>query len=328
MRQVTVIILDDSLLMRELMQHEIEKDINIKVVGKAATAFEARDQIIELRPDILIVDVNLGEVSGSSFVRQLLPQYYLPVIMISSNAAYEAIAREINAVDFVQKPAYGSNSEPDIFFKKIIASIKNIVFSNEEESQNIGKFTSNLIAIGASTGGADAIETILKNLPHLMPPIVIAQHMPERFTKTFSERLNLTSKLSVKEAEDGDILIPGQVYIAPGNMHTFIRKRNDKLYINCMNTDNFDVKVHPCINFLFESASEASGKKSIGVILTGMGKDGAEGLKSMHSKGAVTIGQDKASSIVYGMPKAAYESGAVDHQLPLDKIAKKIVSLR
>ncbi len=321
MRKIRVVVLDDSLFMREAIRQELEKDCNISVVGKAATVYDARDQIAELEPDVLISDVNLGEISGVEFVRKLLPQYYIPVIMISSDSSNRAAAAGLRVKDFILKPSTGSRQDIDAFYRRLLTSVKTIV------TQDILHFSTDhlhrlIIAMGASTGGADVLETILKGMPAVMPPIVITQHMPPQFTRSFAERVNLVSKLSVKEAEEGDMLIPGQVYVAPGGSNMRVRKSSDRYFLTLDDQLN-PKKACPNIDTMMYSVAKTHEEKALGIILTGMGRDGALSLKAMHDAGAYTIGQDEKSSVIYGMPQAAYQLGAVDVQLKPGAIAQK-----
>lgn len=325
MKHTRILILDDSIMAREALQLELERDVNIKVVAKAASAYEARDKIVEHEPDILIADVNLGGMSGIEFVRKLLPQYYLPVIVISSNRNLADIAKSAMAVDFIPKPSGGGPEEMSLFAMTLIARIKAIVYG-ASKLPDIPLLSDSMIAIGASTGGVEAIKTIITSLPCVMPAIVIAQHMPGKFTRSFADQLNATSQLSVKEAEDGDMLIPGQVYVAPGGMHTCVASNKFRRQLNITPNANHS-SLCPSVDMLFTSVSKLNFTRSIGVILTGMGKDGAAGLKLMHANGSHTIGQDEDSSVVYGMPKIAYEDGSVDYRLPLNEIAAKIQAL-
>ncbi len=325
MKQVKVLILDDSLFMRESLARELERDVNIKVVAKAASAVEARDKIVEYLPDILISDVNLGEMSGIEFIRILLPQYYLPVIMMSSDGTRGDLARAANAVAFVTKPRKGGQAVSDPFFRQMLAHVR-LIACRDRAHYDIPLLSSTVVAIGASTGGAEAIETVLKAMPSMTAPIVIAQHMPERFTRGFAQRINTKSLLSVKEARDGDVLLPGQAYIAPGGKHMIIKKSGERMTVSIL-AHTGEVHHCPSIDMLFHSVADTAGDHAIGVLLTGMGRDGAQGLKHMHDAGAATIGQDEATSVVYGMPKAAFENGSVDCQVALDKVAYKIQTL-
>lgn len=325
MKIVNVVILDDSLFMRESLQQALERDVSIRVVGKAANAYEARDLIVEHVPDLLISDVNLGGMSGTEFVRALLPQYYLPVIMMSSDKSRRAAAIAGGAVDFIPKPVTGGSDEMTAFHRRIIASIKTVI-SKSKPLISMDAAAQLCIAVGASTGGAEAIDSFLQDMPALMPPIVMVQHMPAGFTKSFSQRMNQHCALSVKEAADGDVLIPGQVYIAPGGCDIIVRKWQNR-YCMVVRPSANGKKPSPNINATFYSVAEAYRGNAIGVLMTGMGKDGALGLKAMHDAGAVTFAQDEESCVVYGMPRAAYEMGAADFQLPPAAIQQKCVEL-
>jgi len=313
MKKIRVIVLDDSLFVREAARRELERDCNISVVGSAATPYEARDLIVALQPDVLLCDVYLGQMNGIEFVKKLLPQYYIPVIFISSDMNNKAACQSVNAKAFVLKPVADDRYQTDLFYRELMCAVKSVVL-NETMPQAIDRLNESLVAIGASTGGADAIETLIKGLPPIMPPILVAQHMPPQFTKNFAERINSTSRLSVKEAEDGDLLIPGQVYISPGAYNVVLRNSVGRHYIVLEEPKNAKVAC-PNIDTLFQAVASGYGEKALGILLTGMGRDGAEGLKAMHDAGAMTFGQDESSSVVYGMPKAAFQLGAVDMQL-------------
>lgn len=322
MKTVRVLVVDDSLFMRESLAHELERDVSIKVVGKVSGAVEARDFIVEYLPDILVMDANLGDMDGVEFLRKLLPQYYLPVIMIGSDPRIESAARKANAAAFVLKPKQVLARVPDDFFRHVLAQIRAIV-SADTTRFDVSACAHAIVAIGASTGGAEALETVLRSLPALMPPVVIAQHMPARFTYAFAARMNSCCSLSVKEAQEGDLLIPGQVYVAPGGINTRIKRSGDRFYVSLVDnpTNNHAC---PSVDEMFHSVAEATGGRAVAVLLTGMGKDGAAGIEHLHSLGSKTVGQDEASSVVYGMPKVAFDNGSIDYQLPLDMIAQKI----
>jgi two-component system chemotaxis response regulator CheB len=325
MKPAKVMIVDDSLLLREALHKELSKDANIHVVAKAADPYEASKQIVELLPDVLIVDVFMDKMNGIDFVKQLLPQYFLPVLMISSKAYMRAEAEKIPTVTFFDKPREGGAKTSEHFYNLLRAGIRAAINRETLDQQKLATVARKLIAIGASTGGAEAIEKILKELPSLMPPILIAQHMPPRFTTTFTDRLNKLSKLSVKEAEDHDPLIPGQVYVAPGGYHMSLKQIGGQLGISCApnQTEN---PVCPSVDILFDSVARyADGPNTLGVLLTGMGRDGANGLKAMFDTGCMTLGQDEQSCVVYGMPKAAQDLGAVRQELPAQQMPKAIL---
>ncbi len=325
MKKISVVILDDSLFIREAMQQELERDVNISVVGKAANAYDARDQIVEYVPDVLISDVNLGGMSGTEFVKTLLPQFYIPVIMMSSDPTQRENALASKAVDFVAKPTSNDMQQIVFFYRRVLAAVK-LAVQEETTPFQVDRLSGMCLAVGASTGGAEAIATMMKDMPALMPPILVAQHMPGNFTKSFAERLNQSARLSIKEAEDGDVLVPGQVYIAPGGRNTVVKKIKNR-YCLTVTPAAQSRKATPNIDMLFESVAEAYGNQAIGVLLTGMGRDGAQGLQKMHDAGAVTFAQDQQSCVVYGMPRVAAEMGAVDAQYPPAEIRVRCLEL-
>ena len=334
-QRIKVLIVDDSLVFRESLSREIAKDPDIEVVGTATDPYMARDLIIKLKPDVLTLDVEMPKMNGIEFLKKLMPQYPLPVIVVSSVSQNVLDALDAGAVEFVTKPNVTRPGGMASFVNELIIKIKiastakvgnrksDYTPSRPVTSQGIDTM-SKIIAIGASTGGTDAIHTVISGLPRDMPPIVIVQHMPPVFTKLYAERLNNTCELEVKEAEDGDALRPGRVLIAPGNYQMRVAKRGSGYIVKC--TQEEKVSGHcPSVDVLFDSVADAVGKQSVGVILTGMGRDGANGLLKMKKTGAYTIGQDEKSSVVYGMPMVAFNIGAVDKQLPLDRIDDEII---
>lgn len=335
-QKIKVLIVDDSLLFRETLSREISKDPDVEVVGTAADPYMARDMIIKLKPDVLTLDVEMPKMNGIEFLKKLMPQYPLPVIVVSSVSKNVLDALEAGAVEFVTKPNLSRAGGMNSFVNELIVKIKiastarvgnlkkDYAPSKAIQISNGVNVMNTVIAIGASTGGTDAIFAVVSRLPRDMPPILIVQHMPPVFTKLYADRLNNTCKLEVKEAEDGDELRPGRVLIAPGSFQMRLVKRGSGYYVKC--TQEEKVSGHcPSVDVLFSSVAEAAGKQAIGVILTGMGRDGADGLLKMKKKGAYTIGQDEKSSIVYGMPMVAYNIGGVEKQLPLDRIADELV---
>ncbi|RRJ67016.1 chemotaxis response regulator protein-glutamate methylesterase [Paenibacillus oralis] len=335
-RKLRVLIVDDSMMYREVLSLGLSSDPNIEIVGKAIDPFDARDQIVSLRPDVMICDVEMPKMNGIEFIRRLLPQYALPVIVVStiSDAVFEAM--NAGAVDFVGKPDPRSPKGVELFIRELIEKVKiaavtNVVrpgFRTAGTGATIPEqpfIADRIVAIGASTGGTEAISHILKQLPSSFPGMVIVQHIPPLFSKMFADRLNLSTKFTVKEAESGDVVEPGKVLIAPGDRHMRLRKVGGRFKVECFEGDK--VNGHcPSIDVLFESAAKECGSRAVGVILTGMGYDGAKGLLSMRRKGARTLGQDEPSSVVYGMPKVAYELGAVDKQVSLERMARALCS--
>ncbi len=333
-RKIKVLIVDDSLLFRETLAKEIAKDFGIEVIGTAENPFVARDMILELKPDVVTLDVEMPKMDGIAFLKKLMPQYPLPVIVVSSLGTNVFEALDAGAVDFVTKPDTGKAGGMNSFINELIVKIKiasTAKVGGYKKDYEAVKIVSNhgvdlsntVLAIGASTGGTEAIYSIITALPRDMPGILIVQHMPPVFTKLYADRLNNSCKLEVKEAQDGDIVKPGRVLVAAGDFHMRLAKGPSGYYVKCAQGER--VNGHcPSVDVLFDSVAEVAKGKAIGVILTGMGADGAKGLLNMRKQGAYTIGQDEKSSTVYGMPMVAYNIGAVEKQLPLNKIAEEI----
>lgn len=331
--KIKVLIVDDSILFREVLLRGISSDPNIEVVATASDPFDARDKIIEYEPDVMTCDVEMPKMNGIEFIQRLMPQYPLPIIIVSSTSGTVFDAMDAGAVDFVSKPDLTSVNSVEYFINDLITKIK--VASNAKVQSHNSELASKriertsisdkikLIAIGASTGGTEAIYSVLKKLSPDLPGIVIVQHIPPNFSRMFAERMNATTSLSVKEAKTGDYVEKGHVLIAPGDQHMIVKKLGDRLRVECIEGEK--VNGHcPSVDVLFESVAKEVGKNAIGVILTGMGYDGAKGLMSMRRKGARTIGQDEKSCVVYGMPKVAYNIGAVEKQTPLENIPNVI----
>jgi len=333
-RKIKVLIVDDSLLFRETLAKEIAKDFGIEVIGTAEDPYAARDKILELKPDVVTLDVEMPKMDGIAFLKKLMPQYPLPVIVVSSVGQNVFEALDAGAVDFVTKPDTNKPGGMNSFINELIVKIKIAstakVGSHKKNCgpvkaiSNHGEDISDMvIAIGASTGGTEAIYSVITALPRNMPGILIVQHMPPVFTKLYADRLNNSCALEVKEAEDKDVVRPGRVLIAPGDFHMRLAKNASGYYVKCARGER--VNGHcPSVDVLFDSVAEVAKDRAIGVILTGMGSDGAKGLLNMRKQGAYTIGQDEKTSTVYGMPMVAYNIGGVVKQLPLDKIAEEI----
>jgi len=337
-KKIRVLVVDDSMVFREKLARGISADPAIEVVGTAADPYAARDKIIELEPDVLTLDVEMPRMNGIEFLRRLMPQYPLPVVMISSldNAVFEAL--QAGAVDFVCKPDTNSDRRSiDAFINELIIKIK--IASTAKVGHKKSELphpqslalsgtvsTAKIVAIGASTGGTEAINYIIKNLPSDVPGILIAQHMPSVFTRMFAERLNESCLLEVREAQDGERIYPGLVLVAPGDYHMSIVRSGTYYTVKCRQTEK--VNGHrPSVDVLFNSVAEQCKAAAVGVILTGMGYDGAKGLLAMRRNGARTIGQDERTSVVYGMPKVAANIGAVERQVSLDKIPSLLYSI-
>jgi len=336
-KKLRVLVVDDSLLFRETIARGLAADRGIEVVGTAGDAFEARDKIIEFEPDVMTLDVEMPKMNGIEFLKRLIPQYPIPVVVVSSVSDNVFDALNAGAVDFVTKINSVTGTTKEAFINELIIKVKiaslakvghikkDIVTTKPVDKIN-WKNNNTIIAIGASTGGTQAILEVVKDFPINMPGVVITQHMPPIFTKMFADRLNTLSNMEVREAKTGDIILPGRILVAPGDLHMEIAKRGNNYIVECYNSDK--VNGHcPSVDVLFNSVAEKAGSNAIGIILTGMGYDGAKGLMKMKQKGAFTIGQDEKSSVVYGMPKVAYDIGAVTKQTALKNIPQLIYSV-
>ena len=336
-KKIKVLVVDDSLIFREMIAKGIALDKSIEVVGTASDPFMARDKIIELEPDVLTLDVEMPKMSGIEFLKRLMPQYPLPVVVVSSVSESVFDALNAGAVDFVTKPDSKNGMSMESLINELVVKIKiastahvghwkneHIMSSIKPQSSKAKK--NMVIAIGASTGGTEALYNVMKSLPKDIPGIVVVQHMPPVFTRMFADRLNNSCLHEVREAKTGDVVLPGTALIAPGDAHMKLKKAGDVYSVECFQGEK--VNGHcPSVDVLFDSVAEKAKANSIGVILTGMGYDGAKGLLKMRKSGARTLGQDEETCVVYGMPKVAFDLGAVERQVPLGQIAHSIYSL-
>ena len=333
--KIKVLVVDDSLFFRTAISNGLSNHPNLKVVGVAASAFEARDKINELNPDVMTLDVEMPQMNGIEFLKILMPQKPMPVVVVSAVSGIVFEAFKAGAVDFVVKPSSAKPDNMSGFYSDLAGKIL-IAASAKLKSGKVDvhplaprttgfiKNTGGLIALGASTGGTEATSNILKALPATIPGMVVTQHMPPVFTKMYAQRLDKECALSVKEAENNDIILPGHVYIAPGDYQMAVVKKGSSMVIHCYTGEK--VSGHcPSVDVLFNSVAGFANENTIGIILTGMGSDGAKGLLSMRQKGAYTIGQDEKSCVVYGMPMVAYKVGAVAKQVSLDRIADTLL---
>lgn len=336
-KKIRVLIVDDSIFFREILRKGMAEDPFIEVIATAADPYQARDKILQLEPDVMILDVEMPRMNGIEFLKRLIPQYPIPVVVVSAVGEVVFDALNAGAVDFVVKPDFKVAKSVETLINEVKVKVKIAATANlghlkkTTASQKLtdkiyANKNSAIIAIGASTGGTEAILSIIKKFPKDIPGIIIVQHMPPVFTRLYAERLNKSCILEVKEAQTLDKVLPGRVLIAPGDSHMRIKKQGNDYVIDCYNGEK--VNGHcPSVDVLFESVAEHVGEKAIGVILTGMGYDGAKGLLSMRRKGARTIGQDEQSSVVYGMPKVAFDIGAVEQQVPLRNISEIVYSM-
>ncbi len=336
MKKIRVLVVDDSVLFRNLLVQSLSEDPYLEVVAQAGDAYAARDAIIEYRPDVMTLDVEMPRMDGIQFLRKLMPQYPLPVVVISALDARVFDAMEAGAVDFVCKPNTVDRTKVGEFIRKElgtkikIASTVKVGNLKRVESYPVNGVSTvkkdTVIAIGASTGGTEAIFEVVKQFRTDIPGVVIVQHMPPGFTEMYANRLNNQCQVAVKEAVTGDRVLPGRVLIAPGDKHMRLVKVNGVYQVECKAGEK--VSGHcPSVDVLFSSVAKTAGKDALGVILTGMGGDGANGLLEMRKAGAKTIGQNEATCVVYGMPKVAYDIGAVQYQMELSSITNKIYSL-
>jgi two-component system chemotaxis response regulator CheB len=338
MRKIRVLVVEDSLVFRELLVKNLNLDPAIEVVGTARDPFEARDAIIELKPDVMTLDLELPRMSGIEFLRKLMPQYPIPVIVISSLSDKVFDALNAGAVDFVAKPQATERSQLQEFVRNelpVKIKIASTARLGKKSTAPIVRHKLNgladkkdlLIAIGASTGGTEAIAAVIKEFGKDIPGVVVVQHMPPGFTDMYAQRLDRECEVHVKEAKTGDVVLPGQVLIAPGgDAHMHLVRVGNEYQVICRK--GAKVNGHcPSVDVLFQSVATVAGSRALGIILTGMGGDGAKGLLAMRQAGARTIGQDESTCVVYGMPKVAYELGAVEYQEKLPDIAKRTYAL-
>ena len=336
-----VLVVDDSAVVRRIFLKELSRDPEIEVVGTAPDPFVARDKIIRLKPDVVTLDIEMPRMDGITFLKKLMRYYPLPVIIVSSltpkggELALEAL--NSGAVEIMCKPgaAYTVGDMSVELTDKIKAAARVRVtkggadrFPAPTSTQRLAmtRTTHKIVGIGASTGGTQALQQVLCTLPANAPGALIVQHMPEHFTRSFAERLNQLCALEVKEAEDGDTVVPGKVLIAPGNYHMLLRRSGARYYTQ-IKTGPLVSRHRPSANVLFKSIARYAGRNAIGVIMTGMGDDGAEGLLAMKQVGAATIAQNEASCVVFGMPREAIKLNAVSHVEPLLRIPARILEL-
>lgn len=362
MKRIKLLVVDDSILFREVLARYIRQDDQIEVIGTAGDAYAARDMIQKFSPDVMTLDIEMPKMDGIAFLRKLHPQNNIPTIVVSSCEDRRMEAVEAGAVQFIAKPLTRTNSDMQRFAETLCGSIKRAysrsnlsriakgegmpkaadipemkidtgisplgraadASASSPASGIVIRRSDVVIALGASTGGTEALEQVIRSFPEDMPPVIVVQHMPAGFTKLYSERLDRSCRVSVKEAEDGDRLRQGLVIIGAGEHHLRLCKDTRGYYVTSKTGDK--VSGHcPSVDVMFSSVAEVAKDNAIGAILTGMGRDGAEGLLKMRNAGAFTVGQDKETCVVYGMPMEAYKLGAVCVQAPLYRIADIII---
>ena len=337
---IKVLVVDDSALIREVLSRTLGRDGDIVVVGTAEDPIEARSKVKDLSPDVVTLDIEMPNMNGLQFLDKLMRLHPLPVVMVSTlttkGASETLLALELGAVDFVAKPNATLAGGLDAFGENLRHKVRAAANSDVKgramraTSANVPVRTAaappgSLIAIGASTGGVEAIRVVLSQMPPDCPPIVIAQHMPAGFTSRFASRLDELSEIKVLEAEDRMVLQPGHAYVAKGDYHLRVERSSGQL--KCRLTQDELASGHrPSVDVLFESVANSVGAMAVGAILTGMGRDGARGLKKMRDAGSYTIGQSQSSALVYGMPRVAFEEGAVVEQAPVEAIAARLAA--
>lgn len=354
--RIKVMIVDDSAVVRQTLGQIVQSDTQLELVGAHSNPLFAMKALEQVWPDVLVLDVEMPGMDGITFLKTLMKSKPLPVIICSSlttqGAAMTLEAMAAGAVEIIAKPTAGLKAHLHSIGSEMLIAIKTAAKANmnrvfqrpilddkttliktaqqlllSTENVAMQHTTDRIIALGTSTGGTQVLEFICRALPVTVPGIVVVQHMPEAFTRAFAERLDKCSVVTVKEAENNERILPGHVYIANGGLHLQIRRQG--AYYYTMLKDGPAVSRHkPSVNVLFDSVASSAGKNAIGVILTGMGDDGARGLLSMRHAGAVTYAQDEHSCVVYGMPKEAVKAGAVQHILPLDQIAEVLAAIR
>ncbi|MFU8819559.1 MAG: protein-glutamate methylesterase/protein-glutamine glutaminase [Desulfurivibrio sp.] len=345
-RKIRVLVIDDSSLVRTILSQGLAQDPGIEVVGSAPDPFVARDRIVTLQPDVLTLDVEMPRMDGVEFLRRLMPQYPLPVVMVSAltrkGQQITLDALEAGAVDFVTKPSSDvarglSAMLMELRTKIKIASSANVSHWKEQRAalfagkvlaapRALAESTDKIIAIGASTGGTEAIRAVITRYPANTPGVVIVQHMPAGFTRMFADRLNELCPMQVKEAASGDRVMAGRILIAPGEQQLRVRRSGGIYEVDCRPGEK--VSGHcPSVDVMMHSVAEEAGANAVGIMLTGMGRDGAAGMLAMRRAGARNIAQDEKSSVVFGMPKEAFANGGAEKLVPLDQIAETTLNM-
>jgi two-component system chemotaxis response regulator CheB len=333
-----VLIVDDSKTIRDILCRIIQQDPQLEVVGQAENPLRAESMLTTLKPDVITLDIHMPLMTGVEWLKTLLPKHPIPVVMVTSlgfeegNEVFQALS--LGAIDYIQKPALNEIAQfgPIICEKIANASRAKIRFGHKRSVPHVSPIAEVdyakdlVVAIGASTGGTEALREVLEAMPKNIPPILIVQHIPEVFSLAFAKRLHSLCPFDVKEAESGDAIHSNRVLIAPGGKQMRVVKKSSGLFVE-INDDPPVSRHKPSVDYLFNSVADIIGNKAVGVILTGMGADGAAGLLKMKERGAVTFSQNEASCVVYGMPKAAWERGASMQQISLENIAAKIVEV-
>lgn len=338
MAKIRVLVVDDSALIRQMLTEILNSRDDIEVVGTAADPLIAREKIKQLSPDVLTLDIEMPKMTGIQFLQNLMRLRPMPVVMVSTlteRGAPETLeALELGAIDYICKPKAKTETKLRIFAEQLVekvrvastARVSPLVRTKPSPVSIVKDGTSypRVIAIGASTGGTEALKALLATVPSNCPPILVTQHIPKVFSTSFSERLDRALSMEVFEAQEGMIIRPGCVYIAPGDYHLTIAKSGTKMVCRIIQTEKVN-RHRPAVDVMFDSILKAYQGNVVAVMLTGMGADGADGMLRLKKAGAVTYAQDEATSVVWGMPQAAFNIGAVDEVLPLQNIAEKML---
>jgi|TARA_B110001454_G_scaffold20120_1_gene18931 two-component system, chemotaxis family, protein-glutamate methylesterase/glutaminase len=337
MAKIRVLVIDDSALIRQMLTEILNSRDDIEVVGSAEDPLVAREKIKQLSPDVLTLDIEMPKMTGLQFLKNLMRLRPMPVVMVSTlteRGAPETLeALELGAVDYICKPKAKTETKLRIFADDLVDKVRMAStarvqpFQEKKAAQAIVPITGafqRIIAVGASTGGTEAIKTLLSTVPSNCPPILITQHIPKVFSTSFAERLNRCLEMEVFEAQEGMIIRPGCVYIAPGDFHLTIATSGAKKVCRIIQTEKVN-RHRPAVDVMFNSILDSYGSKVVAVMLTGMGADGANGMLRLKQAGAITYAQDQATSVVWGMPQAAFNIGAVDEVLPLQNISQQML---
>ncbi len=325
---VRVLIVDDSIVAREVLKRALSASPGIQVVGTARDVFEARDRIVGLNPDVMTLDVEMPKMNGLEFLRRLLPQHDLPTVVVTSHQNMRQPALDAGARRVVVKPsAHLVGNTAETMLSEVVSCVLAVApgGTGKPAVRNAvaGAAATSVVAVGASTGGTDAIRSLLIALPTGMPPVLVVQHMPAGFTSSFAARLNADCQVEVAEAVNGERLRPGRVYLAPGGLHLSLRGRPGSFELETR--DGPKVSGHrPSVDVLFRSVACWAKGRALGILLTGMGSDGAQGLLAMRRAGCGTLAQDKDSSVVWGMPKAAHDLGAAEALVPISEMGRRV----